>query len=206
MLNNIIWGWICWTTFRAHAIKYFGGFHIQYNDKWYNLFLLGFNTISFHYSILRSWAGNCFHTSTSIRGFVFILYKRCFRFTLNKVKLAINYSLSKINLNLIAKIQTQSIKADFRIPSINEIFPLLYTLFTLCIVPLFYFNLYMLATVTGSNIHDMSLYMSLISFLFSCSTFFLLFVIGYNIYYVNSSNNIWIILQMFRIGINMSLF
>lgn len=80
--NNIIWGWICWATFRSHVIKYFSWFHLQYNDKWYNFFLPWVNTISFYNSFFRIRTGYCFYTSSSFRSFIFRLHKRWTRFTL----------------------------------------------------------------------------------------------------------------------------
>lgn len=85
--------------------------------------------------------------------------------------------LNYINLSLKTKLQTQSVKASVTIPNLRDIFYLLYIGFTIYIVPCFYINLYILATVTDCNIHDVSLYIIFISALFSCSTFYLLFVL-----------------------------
>lgn len=74
--NNIIWGWICGTTFRSHVIKHFSRFYLQYNDKWNNLFFPWVNTFSIYNSVLRVRVGYCFYTSSSFRSFIFRLYKR----------------------------------------------------------------------------------------------------------------------------------
>ena len=95
-------------------------------------------------------------------GFI-IKPQKCFRFTLNKVKVAITNYLNYISSILITKREIQCVKVSFTIQGISHIYPLLYSLFTLCIVPLFYFNLYILAAVTGSSLYNISLNILLIS-------------------------------------------
>jgi len=65
-------------------------------------------------------------------------------------------------------------KKSFTIFSLNEIFPLLYSIFIFCIVPIFYFNLYIL----DININDTSYFMLLSLGFLSCCTFHLLFIVG----------------------------
>jgi len=82
-------------------------------------------------------------------------------------------------------------KKSFTIFSLNEIFPLLYSIFIFCIVPIFYFNLYIL----DININDTSYFMLLSLGFLSCCTFHLLFIVGWNIYYKNKGN-IFIFIKM----------
>ena len=77
--NNLIWGWICWTIIRSHVIKHISRFHIQYNDKWYNILLFRINPIVIYYCFFRFGIGYSFYTSAGICGFVFGLYKRWIR-------------------------------------------------------------------------------------------------------------------------------
>jgi len=48
-------------------------------------------------------------------------------------------------------------KDSFTVPCICDIYPLIYSIFTLCIVPLFYFNFYILTLVQANNIGDYSI-------------------------------------------------
>ena len=90
-----------------------------------------------------------------------------------------------------------NIKAAFR-PGQQDLYLLAYLIFTICIAPLFYFNLYIIALIQGipgtmyTSLKDIPLSIGLISGFLSCSGLYLLFVVGLNIYYRNS-NNMWII-------------
>nr|ATI20523.1 hypothetical protein [Juglanconis juglandina] len=68
-----------WTFIRSHVTKQFSGFHIQYNDKWFNLLFSRVNTFSIYNCFLRVIIRNCFYSGESFRSFVFRVYKRWFR-------------------------------------------------------------------------------------------------------------------------------
>jgi len=86
-----------------------------------------------------------------------------------------------------------NIKAAFR-PGQQDLYLLAYLIFTICIAPLFYFNLYIIALIQGipgtmyTSLKDIPLSIGLISGFLSCSGLYLLFVVGLNIYYRNSNN------------------
>ena len=60
-----------------------GGFTYNIMTSGYSLFLFRFNASFIHSSLFRTRNWYCVYTSTSICCIIFILYKRCFRITLN---------------------------------------------------------------------------------------------------------------------------
>ena len=104
-----------------------------------------------------------------------------------EIFLNINFRLFNVKKLIVDR---SKIKSTFTLPCLYDLFSLLYSAFTLSIVPIFYFNLYILSLAQEININDLNLYMFLISGILSCSTFYLLIVIGLNIYYKNSGNNL----------------
>ena len=82
-------------------------------------------------------------------------------------------------------------KTTFIITSIKDIFSLFYSSFTLFIVPIFYFNIYIINVDMNNSSYHMLLFIGFLSF----STFYLFFVVGWNIYYKNK-NNIFILIKI----------
>ena len=81
--NSIIWGWICWTTFRSHAIKHISRFYIRYNDKWYNIiFFIFINPFVVYNSFFGFGVSDCVYPSTGICSSIFRLHQRWAGFTL----------------------------------------------------------------------------------------------------------------------------
>jgi hypothetical protein len=65
-------------------------------------------------------------------------------------------------------------KTTFIITSIKDIFSLFYSSFTLFIVPIFYFNIYIINVDMNNSSYLMLLFIGFLSF----STFYLFFVVG----------------------------
>jgi len=87
-------------------------------------------------------------------------------------------------------------KTCFTVPCVYDIYALIYSIFTLCAMPLFYFNTYILTLLHNNSICDNYVTLSVVlkaSFI-TCTSFYLLLVIVLNIYYKNS-NNTWIIVK-----------
>lgn len=82
---------------------------------------------------------------------------------------------------------------SFSTPCIKDIYCLIYSSFTLSIVPLFYFNLYILNLIQAEGLCHITYNMLFISGLWSCSSFYLILMVVLNICYKNN-NNICIII------------
>jgi len=76
------------TFIRSHVIKHFSRFHLQYNDKWFNLLLFRINTFSIYNCFFWFGIGYSLYTSASFCGIIFGLYKGWFRFTLMMASLS----------------------------------------------------------------------------------------------------------------------
>jgi len=93
-------------------------------------------------------------------------------------------------------IESNKENKSFVAPCIYDLYPLLYSIFTLSIVPLFYFNIYILTLQENGTSDYFNISNLAVSFLWSLSGYYLITVIALNIYYKNNNNTYKIILQL----------
>ena len=105
------------------------------------------------------------------------------------------YSFLHYIFYLVGNINKEKEGFSYSIPCVKDIYSLIYSAFTLCVLPLFYFNLYILNIVQAEGLSDITYYMLFIAGLWSCSGFYLIWLVGLNIYYKNNSNMCLIIIE-----------
>jgi len=137
----------------------------------------------------------------SVSKFFFHKYTFYSKKIINKMaeQLKTEYPLLQSVFYLLDDKKSCKVKTSYVVPNEQYLYLFAYLVFTISIAPLFYFNLYVLSLMqgirltVGTSLMDISLSMCLISGFLSCSGFYLLFVVGLNLYY-SYSNKLWIML------------
>ena len=101
-------------------------------------------------------------------------------------------NLKKINMFFNNK---KPRKESLVLPILDEVYAILHISFTIFIVPIYYFNQYILLYATNSNVVDITWLMVLFAVLLSFSTFYICFVIYWNYIHKNYFN-VWKLIKI----------
>lgn len=121
------------------------------------------------------------------------------RVALKKIIHSINIKPLSLLSGIFQMIEEKSkIKVILVTFSLNDIFPLLFSVYSLFFIPTFYFSLYIL----DIDINNSTYVMLLSTTFLSCSIIYLLFIVWWNIYHKNKGNFFILIKMLLEVYIN----